>query len=86
MKEQPKSYSDEFKRQVLEDYFRSGKTKAACCRQWGIPWTTFQKWVDACINEKKNVSLQQNLTLVKGTFGRVHTAEAQRLQDILDHA
>ena len=53
MKGQPKSYSDEFKRQVLEDYFRSGKTKAACCRQWGIPWTTFKKWVDACINEKK---------------------------------
>ena len=61
MKQQPKSYSDEFKRQVLEDYFHSGKTKAACCRQWGIPWTTFKKWVDACINEKKDVSLQPKL-------------------------
>ena len=32
------------------------------------------------------VSLQQNLTLVKGNFGRFHNAEAWRLQGILDHA
>ena len=31
----------------------SGKTKAACFRQWGIPWTTLQKWVDACTIAKK---------------------------------
>lgn len=62
MKQHNRSYySDEFKRQVLEDYFRSGKTKAACCRQWGIPWTTLQKWVDACICAEKSVSLQPKL-------------------------
>ena len=34
MKQHNRSYySDEFKRQVLEDYFRSGKTKAAYFRQ-----------------------------------------------------
>ena len=62
MKQHNRSYySDEFKRQVLEDYFRSGKTIAACCRQWGIPWTTLQKWVDACICAEKSVSLQPKL-------------------------
>ena len=63
MKQQNRSYSDEFKRQVLEDYFRSGKTKAACCRQWGIPWTTLQKWVDACTIAKKSVPLHRFLRM-----------------------
>jgi len=63
MKQQNRSYSDEFKRQVLEDYFRSGKTKAACCRQWGIPWTTLQKWVDACTIAGKSVPLHRFLRM-----------------------
>ena len=61
MKRQRKSYSDAFKRQVLEDYFRSGKTKLSCCRQWGVPWTTFQKWLEACKIAKKSVPLHPQM-------------------------
>jgi len=61
MKQHNRSYSDEFRRQVLEDYFRSGKTIAACCRQWNVPWSTLSDWLEICTNEKKSVSLQPKL-------------------------
>lgn len=61
MKRQRKIYSDAFKRQVLEDYFQRGQSKSACCRQWGVPLTSFQKWLAVCKTAKKSVPLHPQM-------------------------
>ena len=58
MKRQHNSYSESFRRQVLEDYFRSGASKQSIAQKWKIPPTSLQNWVNACRIEEKSVSLQ----------------------------
>jgi transposase-like protein len=61
MSRKKNSYSESFKEQILEDYFRNGGSKDACAKRWGVPTTSFQNWLNACGNEKKSVSLQPQL-------------------------
>lgn len=55
-------YSDAFKSQVLEDYFRSRMNVRRYCEKCDIPLTTFLKWLPTCMNEKKVVSLHSKST------------------------
>lgn len=60
MKQTLNHYSQSFKQQVLDDYFQSGMSQAACCRKWNIPITTLSSWLSICKNQKKVVSLCSN--------------------------
>lgn len=57
-----RSYSDEFKMQVLSDYYQSGCHARATCRKWGLPKTTIDNWLKKTCGFQKNVvSLQSDL-------------------------
>ena len=55
------SYSESFKKQILEDYFRNGGSKGSCGKRWGIPTTSLRNWLTICKNEEKSVSLQPKM-------------------------
>lgn len=60
MKRTLKKYSQSFRDQVLEDYFKSDLNRSAFCRKWDINRVTFEGWLNTCKNEKNCVSLQPN--------------------------
>lgn len=60
MKRTQKKYSQSFRDQVLEDYFKSDMNRTSFCRKWEIKPSTFAGWLNTCKNEKNCVSLQPN--------------------------
>ena len=58
MKQTRNHYSDEFKQQVLDDYFQSGMTAYACAKKWNILRSTFTKWVIECRSQENSVTLR----------------------------
>lgn len=50
-------YSDEFKRQVINDFFEQHLTEAECARKWEVRRNTVQKWVNSCKYQEKGVTL-----------------------------
>ena len=57
------SYSESFKKQILEDYFRNGGSKDSCAKRWGIPTTSLRNWLTICKNEEKSVPLHRFLRM-----------------------
>ncbi len=62
MKQTRNHYSQEFRSRVLEDYFQSRKSQAACARDWQIKRGTLTLWLRTCRNEKKVLSLPPKST------------------------
>ena len=60
MSKNQRCYSDDFKRQVLEDYFSSKMSQALCAKKWNLPKRTLNTWLSSCPIEKKVVSLRPN--------------------------
>jgi len=61
MSSKKKRYSESFRKQILEDYFRNGGPKDACAKRWGVPTTSFRNWLNICENGEKSVSLQPKM-------------------------
>jgi len=57
MKRTTNLYSESFKQQVMDDYFRSGESQYKCAKKWKIPDSTIRTWIISCKNEEKSVSL-----------------------------
>lgn len=60
MKHTRKHYSEEFKRQVLDDYFQSGMSQSVCVSKWDLSPNTFNTWLCSCRNKHEHVSLRPN--------------------------
>ena len=57
MKQTRNHYSDEFKQQVLDDYFQLKTTQKECAKKWGIKRPTLTLWLSACRNPQEVVTL-----------------------------
>ena len=60
MKKTRNHYSQAFRDEVLEDFFKSGMSQNECARKWKIKTTTLNTWVVSCANQKKVVSLHSS--------------------------
>ena len=60
MSKNQKSYSDAFKRQVIEDFFESRMSQATCARKWNLPKRTLNTWLSSCKITENVVPLRHN--------------------------
>lgn len=57
MKRRRKSYSKSMKEEIMNDYFSSKMSQAACARKWQIHPHTLQSWISSCKSCSSSVSL-----------------------------
>ena len=84
-------YSQSFRWQVLNDYFRTGCNKEQTAQKWGIPAANLYRWLaNYCTDEKKVVSLQSNSAKEiamesQGPSVETLKAQVQALQKTLEY-
>jgi transposase-like protein len=70
------SYSPQFKRKVVEDHLKGGKSVTAICREYRVSAGTFRRWREQYHDDQEISSEQQ------AELSRELTAAQQRIEEL----
>lgn len=70
------SYSPQFKRKVVEDHLRGGKSITAICREYRVSAGTFRRWREQYQSEEGDSADRQS------ELSRDLTAAQQRIEEL----